>query len=423
MMKFAISRTSLCCVTGCVLLTAALAAAPSQSGDWPQWRGPQRDAISRETGLLGKWPADGPRLAWKADGLGEGYAAVSIAGGHIYTMGEDKNSSYIRALDTKNGKIIWSAKVGQPSAPGGYAGPRCTPTVDGDRVYALGQSGDLVCVNATDGKEIWRKNLEKDFKGKMMSGWGYSESPLVDGDKLVCTPGGPDGTILALDKNNGKTIWRSKDYTDTAAYSSIIIAEIGGKRTYIQLTGDSVAGVDAEDGKLLWRAARSGPTAVIPTPVYADNHVFVTSGYNAGGDLFKITPGGGGKFTTEKVYHTNDLGVHVGGVVLVEGHLYGVNNNFLACLDFLTGKLKWKQRRAGKGAVTYADGKLYVRDDATPGAISLVEANPSKYVELGNFEQPDGSGKNTWPPVVVAGGRMYLRDQDVLLCYDVSGKQ
>ena len=406
-----------------LIVTALFIAAPIFGADWPQWRGPNRDAISEETGLLDEWPEDGPTLAWTGRGIGEGYAGIAVAAGRIYTMGEDKKSSYIHALDEATGKIAWSAPVGKVGGGAGYPGPRATPTVDGDHVYSLGQFGDLVCVTAKDGKEVWRKNLEKDFKGQMMSGWGYSESVLIDGDKLVCTPGGKEGTIVALNKTTGDLIWRSKDFTDSAAYSSIVSADIGGKRTYIQLTGDSVVGISAVDGAVLWKAPRKGETAVIPTPVYWNHHVFVTSGYNIGGDLFKITPtAGDGPFKVELVYHTDDMEVHVGGVVLVDGHLYGVSDNFLTCIDFLTGKKKWKDRSIGKGAVVYADKHLYVRADATPGEIALVEANPKKYEEKSVFEQPDGSGRNTWPPAVIANGKMYLRDQDVLLCYDIKAK-
>jgi outer membrane protein assembly factor BamB len=417
-------RSILRCFVIAAVMAFACAGGAARAADSPQWRGPNRDAISPEQGLLERWPADGPKLAWKATGIGEGYAAVAVVRGRVYTMGEDKRSSYVHALDAKDGKKIWSAKVGNVGGGAGYPGPRVTPTVDGDRVYAIGQFGDLVCLSTRDGKLVWRKNLERDFRGVMMSGWGYSESPLVDGDRLVCTPGGPQGTLVALDKATGKLLWRSKDFIDSAAYSSVIAADIGGRRTYIQLTGDSVAGVAAETGDVLWRADRKGQTAVIPTPVYADNHVFVTSGYNIGGDLFRVTPpeGRNSSFKVDKVYHTGDMEVHVGGVVLVDGNLYGVSDSFLTCIDFLTGKLKWKDRSVGKGAVVYADKHLYVRADAQPGDVALVEANRSKYVEKGRFEQPHGSGKNTWAPPVVANGKMYLRDQDVLLCYDIQAK-
>jgi outer membrane protein assembly factor BamB len=410
------SRFTRPALTFAVLALSAAASAAALASDWPQWRGPERTNISKETGLLDQWPDDGPKLVWKATGLGDGYAGVSVVAGRIYTMGEDATSSYVRALDEKSGKLLWSSKVGKPAGVQ-YPGPRATPTVDGDRVYAIGQNADLVCVT-TDGKAVWRKNLRDDFHGKMMSDWGYAESPLVDGEQLVCTPGGKEGTILALNKMTGAPIWRSKQFSDTAAYSSIVPAEIGGKRQYVQLTGDSVAAVDAKTGDLLWRAERKGPTAVIPTPIVSGDHVFVTSGYNAGGDLFKISSDAG-KFKADRVYHSKEFSVHVGGAVLVDGYLYGFNNTHLLCMDFLTGKVEWKNRSVGKGAVTYADKHIYARGDAQPGPIALIEANPKKYVEKGRFDQPDASGKNTWPPVVVANGKMYLRDQDVLLCYDV----
>jgi outer membrane protein assembly factor BamB len=402
-----------------ILLTAT---SLTLAADWPQWRGPARDNLSQEKGLLDRWPDGGPPLVWTAKGLGAGYSGISVANGRIYTMGEDKSSSYIRALDEESGKIVWSTKIGAVGGGGGYAGPRATPTVDGERVYAVGQYGDLVCAEAKDGKEVWRTNLDTDLHGKMMSHWGYAESVLIDGEKLICTPGGEDGTLAALDKSSGKVLWRSKDFTDRAAYASVIAVNIDDTPTYIVLTGDSVAGISAADGKLLWKATRNGPTAVIPTPIYADHHVFVTSGYGAGGDCFKISREGNG-FKAKKAYHTADMGVHVGGVVLVDKYLYGVNERNLLCIELLTGKLKWKDNCVGKGAVTYADGHLYVRSDATPGDVALVEASPQKYVEKGRFEQPDGSGKQTWPPVVVANGKMYLRDQDALLCYELQKKK
>lgn len=408
--------------TWCVLgagLASAVAGAAASAADWPQWRGPNRDAVSRETGLLKQWPDGGPPLKWTAKGIGQGYSAPAVAGGRIYLMGEDASSSYVRALDAKDGSILWSTPVGKIG--GNYEGPRSTPTIDGDRVYALGQWGDLVCLSAKDGKEVWRKNLVDDFKGQM-GDWQYTESPLVDGKRVVVTPGGPEGAVLALDKSNGKTLWRTKDFTDQAQYSSIILAKIGGKPTYIQLSQRTLVGVNPDDGSLLWRADRKGATAVIPTPVYADNHVFVTSGYSVGGDLFKITPAGG-KFNAEHVYHKDDLDVHVGGVVLLDGHVYGTTDpGTLTCFDLLTGNEKWADEGPGKGATVYADGHLYVRNEGTPGEVTLVEATPKGYVEKGFFKQLEPSGKNTWPPPVIADGKLYLRDQDVLLCYDIKAK-
>ena len=389
-------------------------------GEWPQWRGPNRDNVSAETGLLKRWPDDGPPLAWKAGGIGEGYSSVSVAGGRIFTMGDGPDSSYVHALELDGGKKIWSAKVGRTG--GNYEGTRSTPTVDGDRVYALGQWGDLVCLDAATGREHWRKNLEKDFGGRMMSGWGYSESVLLDGERVVCTPGGGKGTLLALNKATGEPVWRTEDFTDDAAYSSIVPATIGGVRQHVQLTGASVVGVAPDTGDVLWRAARQGETAVIPTPVVHDDHVFVTSGYNVGCNLFRVTRGPGGKFTAGQVYANKDMQNHHGGVVLVGGHVYGTSGNQLVCMNLMTGKVAWKDRSVGKGAVAYADGHLYVRSEGGEGTVALVEATPKGYAEKSRFDQPDRSDKQSWPHPVIVGGKLYLRDQDVLLCYDVKAK-
>lgn len=390
-----------------------------QAGEWHQWRGPGRDNLSEETGLLKQWPENGPPLAWKAKGIGTGYSTVSIAGGRIFTMGDVGDSGYVHALELGGGRKIWSAKVGRPG--GNYEGTRSTPTVDGDRVYALGQWGDLVCLDAATGTELWRKNLEKDFGGKMMSGWGYAESVLVDGDKVVCTPGGDKGTILALNKLTGEPVWRTEDFTDEAAYSSIVPAAIGGVRQYVQLTGDSVVGVAPDTGDVLWRAQRPGKTAVIPTPIVHNDHVFVTSGYKVGCNLFRITKEGE-KFKAEQVYAKPDMENHHGGVVLVGDHVYGTSGNQLVCLELMTGKVAWKDRSVGKGAVAYADGHLYVRSEGNDGMVALVEATPQGYREKSRFDQPDRSNRQSWPQPVIVGGKLYLRDQDLLLCYDVKGR-
>jgi outer membrane protein assembly factor BamB len=421
-MKTITKRVGVRVGTWCVLaagLASGAAATVAWAADWPQWRGPNRDGLSGETGLLKQWPDGGPPLAWTADGIGQGYSAPAVAGGRIYLMGEDAQSSFVHALDAKGGRIVWSTPVGKVG--GNYEGPRSTPTVDGDRVYALGQWGDLVCLSAADGTEVWRTNLVDDFQGQM-GDWQYTESPLVDGDRVVVTPGGPQGAMLALDKSDGKPLWRSKGFTDQAQYSSIVNATIGGRPTYLQLTQKSLVGINPENGSVIWRADRPGQTAVIPTPVYADDHVFVTSGYGVGGDLFKISQRGG-KFTAQRVYHKNDLDVHVGGVVLLDGHVYGTTDpGTLTCFELLSGKERWADEGPGKGATAYADGHLYVRNEGTPGDVTLVEATPKGYVEKGFLKQPRGSGKNTWPPPVIADGKLYLRDQDMLFCYDIKAK-
>ncbi len=409
------------------LLGAAAAAlsatALGQATDWPQWRGSQRDGISTESGLLKQWPAAGPKLGWKATDLGGGYSGVSVAAGRVYTMGDGEDASYLHALDEATGKRVWSVKVG---ATGGeeknkYPGTRCTPTVDGPLVFATGQWGDILCVEAASGKEVWRRNLAKDLKGKMMSGWGYSESPLVDGANVVCCPGGADGTMAALNKRTGEVVWRSSGWTDRASYSSIVIATLGGVRQYIQISDAHVAGVNPADGKVLWQAPRAGKTAVIPTPVVDGNLVYVTSGYGIGCNAFKVESAGG-KFTAEQVYANKEIVNHHGGVVKIGANVFGHSDaSGWVWQDLKTGEAVYKAEKSklGKGAVVAADGMLYLRQESGPGTVVLLDASTPGWKEKGRFDQPERSKKSSWPHPVVANGRLYLRDQDVLLAYDV----
>jgi outer membrane protein assembly factor BamB len=397
---------------------AATARSVTAAAEWPQWRGPERNGISRETGLIRQWPKQGPSLEWKATRLGEGYSSVSVAGGRVYTMGNRGREEYVIALDAANGKEVWASAIGRVRADGGgYPGPRCTPTIDGNHLFALGLNGDLVCLEAATGKLRWSKNLTKDFGGQMMSGWGYSESPLVDGDKVVCTPGGRRGTLLALNKETGTPVWQSRDFQDPAAYSSIIPAAAGRQRQYIQMTGSSVAGIAPDNGALLWRYSRQGPTAAVPTPIYQDHMVYATSGYGAGCHLIRLTSNNRG-IHAEEVYANKVMVNHHGGVILIDDHVYGYSDGKgWVCQEFQSGQMTWNERSLGKGSVTFADGHLYARSEG--GTVALIEASPRGYVEKGRFEQPNRSNQNAWPHPVVAGGRLYLRDQDILLCYNV----
>ena len=395
----------------------------SFGADWPQWRGPNRDGVSTETGLLKEWPAGGPQLVWKANGLGNGYSTLAIAGGRIFTIGETNGMSSVIALDIADGKPVWSAKLGKPGAPGwgGFEGPRATPTVDGDSLYAVGQWGDLVCVETATGKERWRKDYVKDFSAPRPE-WGFAESPLVDGDKVMITPGGNQGAVVALDKKTGAIVWRSKQFTDSAQYSSLIIADIAGVRQYVQLTAASVAGIAAADGKLLWRAPRVGRTAVIPTPIYSDGFVYVTSGYGVGCNLLKISATGG-KFSAQEVYANKVMANHHGGAIKVGNSVFGYSDGKgWTCQDFKSGEAKWQEKdKLGKGSLAYADGHFYLRSE-DKGTVALIEASPQGYMEHGQFDQPNRTDKKSWTHPVIAGGKLYVRDQDLLLCYDVKGK-
>lgn len=386
------------------------------AGDWSQWRGPNRDAKSQETGLLESWSADGPPLAWEAKGLGDGYSSLAVAKGRIFTLGDLDDGSYAIALDESDGSPLWQTRIGDAGGHRRYPGPRSTPTVAGGRLFALNQHADLVCLDAESGEKMWSVNLVDDFGGKMMSGWKYSESVLVDGDRVICTPGGEDGTLLALNRHTGMKLWQTRDWTDPAAYSSVIVAIIHDTRQYIQLTGRSVAGIEPESRNVLWRADREGKTAVVATPVVADDIVFVTSSYGVGCNAFRVSKDGK-SWRAEEVYANKNIANHHGGVVLLDGHVYGSSGGTFRCLDLKSGELAYTRRSAGKGSTVYADGHLYLRSEG--GAVALIEATPDGLREKGRFDQPGRSDKRAWPHPVIVNGKLYLRDQDLLLCYDI----
>ncbi|MDX1934422.1 MAG: PQQ-binding-like beta-propeller repeat protein [Capsulimonadales bacterium] len=402
-------------------LTAVLVAPASVAEDWPQWRGVNRDALSKEKGLLSAWPESGPRLLWVGRNLGEGHSTPSVAKGRIYGMGLRGSDEVVWALDARTGKELWATKIADgitlEAAQGGY-GSRSTPTVDGDHLYTLGVGGDLVCMSVANGKLLWKKNLVRDFNGDVPR-WGYSESPLVDGEKVVVTPGGDAFTVVALNKKTGETIWKSQvTGGNGATYSSPILATVGGVRQYIQFLTGAVVGVDAASGKFLWRfdapACRQGINC--STPIYTDSYVFAASAYGHGGGLAKLT-GSGGATTAEQVYFTKQMQNHHGGMVVVGDYLYGFDNNTLTCLEFKTGKLMWADRSVGKGSVAYADGNLYVRGEQGP--VALVATDPKAYTEKGRFAQPERSNAPAWPHPVIANGTLLLRDQGNLFCYAI----
>jgi len=412
-----------------VILTGA---ASAEVPDWPQFRGPHRDGKSGETGLLKQWPDGEPKLLWKIEGLGTGYSTVSIAGGKIFTMGDlgqkGSKAQCIIALDLNTQKVLWTTPVGPPHA----SGPRCTPTVDGDLLYAIGTSGDLACAEVATGKVVWRKNFKRDFGGRVMSMWKFSESPLVDGEQLVCTPGGKDAGIVALNKKSGKVIWKcgipdlGDAGKDGAAYSSIVVSEACGVRQYVQNMGRGVVSVAAEDGRFLWGYTKvTNGTANVPNPHVRGDYVFVTNNYKAGSALLKIRRDGDG-LRADEVYHLDgkQFENHHGGVVVGGDHLYGGhggNRGAPVCLEFLTGKIAWKAEAPAKGsaAVIYADGHLVFRYQTGP--VCLIQATPEAYKVKGRFEPPTGEGP-AWPHPVIHDGKLYLRHRDLLMCYNLRGK-
>lgn len=399
------------------VLTALLMAAAGQAAEWNQFRGPDRDNVSTETGLLKTWPAEGPKLLWKSTAVGEGYSTVSLSHGMVYTMGNRGDDEMIVALDAKTGKQKWATRNGEAYFQGRGNGPRGTPTIDGDLLFALGGSGNLSCLGAGDGKVKWQLNILKEFSARNIS-WGISESVLIDGDKLICTPGGREATVVALNKKTGKTIWEAAvERSPRAGYASPIVAVIGSVRQYVVFHSRGVAGVRATDGKVMWNDGSSANgVANCATPLLFKNYVFSASNYGKGGTLLKLSSTG--KTTAaEQVYHTRDMKNHHGGMVIVDGNLYGSNSGILTCLDVLTGNVKWRKRGLGKGSITCADGRLYYRSERGP--MYLLEATPTGYSEKGQFRQPNRSRKPAWPHPVVADGKLFLRDMGVLLCYDL----
>ncbi len=388
------------------------------AGDWPNYGGPAYDNVSRETGLLKSWPAGGPTLAWQAQGCGEGYASVSVADGMIFTMGNVGPNEAVTAFSLDTGKLLWQQKTGAASRLQAGNGPRGTPTYDNGQVYSLGGNGDLTSLDAKSGNQSWRKNILQEFDGDNIQ-WGISESVLIDGDRLICTPGGSNGTIVALDKNTGKPEWRANvPGKPKAGYSSAIVAEVDGVRQYVQFVQNGVVGVKADSGEFLWgNDASANGTANCSSPVFGDNMVFSASGYGKGGAMVKLAAKGRKVFATPG-YHTNKMESHHGGMVLLDGHVYGSSDpGVVRCLDLATGNVKWEGRSVGKGSITCADGYLYVRSENGP--VALVEASPSGYNETGRFEQPDRSNANAWAHPVVSHGKLILRDQDRLLVYNV----
>lgn len=404
-----------------------LAASPLlAAGDWPQFRGPGRDGVSPDRGLLDAWPEDGPKLLWTATGLGRGYASLAVVGGTIYTTGEANGKQHLVALEMQpDGPpvLAWKSELGE-AGDVGYPGTRCTPTVDADRLYATTTAGKLVCVDRTSGAIAWSRSLVDDFGGRMMSGWGFSESPLVDGDRVVATPGADSAALVALDKKRGGEIWRaSVPDARGAAYASIVAGKPAGLRQYVTLLGRGAVGVAANDGRLLWTYDRiANQTANIPSPIVHGDYVFTSTGYGAGAALLRIRREGRG-CRAEEAYFLDGKTFqnHHGGMILLGDYIYagaGHNNGFPTCLEFKSGRTAWRRPR-GPGersaAVAYADGHLYFRYEN--GLMALIEASPKGYRLKGTFKIPDVQDPS-WSHPAIVDGVLYLREQDRLYAYD-----
>jgi outer membrane protein assembly factor BamB len=393
----------------------------SLAADWPQWRGPDRNGISKETGLLPQWPKDGPPLRWKATDIGTGYSSPAVANGRVYLQTTRGNEEFALALDEKSGREVWSVRIGKVGRNLGpqYPGTRATPTVDGDRLSCLASDGELNCLD-TEGKVVWHKNLARDLAGSV-GNWAYSESVLIDGDRLVCTPGGSEATLAALDKKTGEVAWKGAvPGGGTADYASVMPVEAASRRQYVQFLREGVVGVDARTGKFLWRYDRTvDPRANILTPVVQEDKVF-TSGSRTGGGLVRLSADGDGVKAAE-VWFDRAVAPSIGGAVLVDGHLYGASGQTLFCVEFASGRVRWTNRSVGPASVCFAGGRLYVRG-YNSGDVALVEPSPEGYKEGGRFKQPERSKIQAWPPPVVANGGLYLRDQGILLCFEVAAK-
>ena len=418
----------LCCLAAVFTVSAPAAPGRKPAGsEWSQWRGPARDGLSAESGLLKSWPKEGPKLLWDHAGLGKGWSSVAISGGVIYTMGQRESGQFVIALDDASQKELWATKVSAKSSE-----PRCTPTVSGGMVWALSDDGEILCCSAADGKELWRKSYRTDFGNPPAPGWQFSESPLVDGDRVIFTPGHPEHFMVALNAKTGDVIWETKAELkgtghEGTGYTGAVISNAAGVKQYVTMVGKGCIGVAAADGKLLWHYNPvANGTAVIPTPLVWDDYVFASSGYGTGAALLKLSKDGDGVKAEEQYFlKAGTFQNHHGGMVRIGDYIYagtGHNNGFPICLEWKTGKVAWnKDRGPGResAAEISADGNLYFRYQN--GIMALIGATPKGYEERGVFKLPYIEGES-WPHPAINGGKLYVRAHNVLMCFDVKGK-
>lgn len=402
--------------------SASAATAPSGGPSWPRFHGPKGDNLSTETGLLKQWPAEGPKLLWTAKGLGHGYASVSVAGGRIFTAGNLNEKTMITALDGE-GKILWQRDNGG-AWTGDYPGARGTPTIDGDRLYHESPLGQVVCMEAATGQTLWSRNILKEFDAKNIE-WALAESVVIDGDRIICCPGGNKASVVALDKHTGKTVWMAPSTGIKTSYAAPTVAECQGLRVVLAMNAKALLGIHANTGELLFTEPHETMYDVNATsPIYHDGHVFVCSGYGSGGALYRLHVSGQ-KASLEKVWESKELDNHHGGVILLDGFLYGAahnrNGSRWICLEWKTGKKMYAERGVGKGSLTYADGMLYCLSEQRD--MGLVEATPNGHKVISRFKVPSGGEGPSWAHPVVCGGRLYVRHSDQLYAYDIRASQ
>jgi len=401
----------------------------SHAEDVPTFRGTQRTSVYDSAKLKQSWPEGGPKLLWEAAGAGRGYASVAVSGGKFYTLGDGLSTAsdadeYLSCFDLKSGKQLWKTKTGPAWKSGkeDWQSSRGTPTVDGALVYVVTPQGELVCCDSASGAEKWRKDFKKDFDGQKADSWGYSESPLIDGDLLICTPGGEKNTMVALNKTTGATVWSCSRKEDRGAgHASIVISNIGGIKVYVQTTGSGGLGV-AKDGKLLWEFAIDKTTAIIPTPIVHGDLVYIPVGYGRGAALVQQVPGENGAVSVKTVYGLNvKLANKHGGAVRVGDYVYSDSDDkgMPLCADLKTGEVKWQNRGPGKGSavVIAGDGMLYIQ--FADGTLALAKASPEGYSEASSFKLPGSGERPSWAHPVIVDGKLYIRQQDKVLCYDV----
>lgn len=401
-------------------------------GDWPTFRGAARTAVSTEKNLLTAWPDSGPKLVWEAKGAGKGYSSIAVAGDKIFTLGDtlstkNDEDEYLTAFDRKSGKQLWATKTGPAwkEMKPEWHNSRSTPTVDGDMVYVVAPKGVLVACKAADGTEVWRKDLVGELGGKKDDPWGYSESVLIDGNNLICTPGGESATMVALNKKTGELIWKCVRQGDRGAgHASIVVSEVGGTRVYVQTTGGGALGVSAKDGKLLWSYPIDKTTAVIPTPIVRDDLVFFCAGYGRGGALLKQIPGANGEVTIKEIYGLDTkLSNKHGGVVLVGDHLYGDSDDkgSIFCAELMTGAQTWKKERGpGKGSTVVISGNNMLYLQFENGEFALAKADPEKFTVVSKFTIPNSGERPSWAHPAIVDGMLYIRSLDSIYCYDIT---